>query len=102
MLDLSLFFLQNASTHIFSKFSFAEVQLSMRDVGICGSDIHYWVHGAIGDFVVKAPMVIGHEASGVVAKLGDGVTSLKIGKHVVYTFLALLTCLCHWVVLRAN
>ena len=58
----------------------------MRDVGICGSDIHYWVHGAIGDFVVKAPMVIGHEASGVVAKLGDGVTSLKIGKHCCHVY----------------
>ncbi|XP_041362944.1 sorbitol dehydrogenase-like [Gigantopelta aegis] len=54
----------------------------MRDVGICGSDIHYWVNGAIGDFIVKAPMVIGHEASGVVTKLGEGVSSLKIGDRV--------------------
>ena len=30
-------------------------------VGICGSDVHYWTHGAIGDFIVKAPMVLGHE-----------------------------------------
>ena len=40
----------------------------MDSVGICGSDVHYWTHGAIGDFIVKAPMVIGHEAAGVVEK----------------------------------
>ena len=52
----------------------------MRSVGICGSDVHYWVDGKIGDFVVKAPMVMGHESSGVVAVLGEGVTNLKVGK----------------------
>ena len=51
----------------------------MQHVGICGSDVHYWKHGAIGDFIVKAPMILGHEASGVVSKLGHGVTNLKIG-----------------------
>ena len=40
----------------------------MDSVGICGSDVHYWTHGAIGDFIVKAPMVIGHEAAGIVEK----------------------------------
>lgn len=59
-----------------------QVQLCMQDVGICGSDVHYWQHGAIGDFVVKAPMVLGHEAAGVVSKLGEGVTSLKVGDRV--------------------
>ncbi|KAK6179041.1 hypothetical protein SNE40_011488 [Patella caerulea] len=59
-----------------------QVQLSMRDVGICGSDVHYWTHGAIGDFIVKAPMILGHEASAVVTKLGAGVTSLKVGDRV--------------------
>ena len=58
----------------------AEVQLSMSHVGICGSDVHYWKHGAIGDFILKAPMVLGHEAAGVVSKLGPGVTSLKVGR----------------------
>ena len=57
-----------------------EVQLEMQDVGICGSDVHYWKHGAIGDFILRAPMVLGHEASGVVSKLGQGVTTLKVGK----------------------
>ncbi|KAL8615952.1 hypothetical protein ACOMHN_034628 [Nucella lapillus] len=54
----------------------------MEQVGICGSDVHYWTHGSIGDFVLKSPMVMGHEASGVVSKLGQGVTSLKVGDRV--------------------
>ncbi|XP_014782983.1 sorbitol dehydrogenase [Octopus bimaculoides] len=59
-----------------------EVQLSMQDVGICGSDVHYWTHGCIGDFILTSPMVLGHEASGVVTKLGEGVTSLSVGDRV--------------------
>lgn len=57
----------------------AEVLLRMHSVGICGSDVHYWQHGRIGDFVVKDPMVLGHEASGTVVKVGSGVTHLKPG-----------------------
>ena len=57
-----------------------EVQISMHSVGICGSDVHYWKNGAIGDFIVKAPMVLGHESSGTVTKLGSGVTHLKVGE----------------------
>lgn len=53
----------------------------MRKVGICGSDVHYWHEGRIGDrFIVTAPMLLGHECSGVVSKVGDGVTHLKVGK----------------------
>jgi len=52
----------------------------MSAVGICGSDVSYLVKGAIGDFVVKAPMVLGHEAAGVVSKLGKNVKHLKVGK----------------------
>lgn len=59
-----------------------QVQIAMHSVGICGSDVHYWTNGRIGDFIVKAPMLVGHEASGVVSKLGEGVTSLKIGDRV--------------------
>ncbi len=51
----------------------------MDKVGICGSDVHYWVNGRIGDFVVKAPMVLGHEAAGIVHQVGEGVTHLKPG-----------------------
>ena len=57
-----------------------EVQLCMQKVGICGSDVHYWHEGRIGDrFVVTAPMLLGHECSGVVSKVGEGVKHLKVG-----------------------
>ncbi|XP_036149781.1 sorbitol dehydrogenase [Monomorium pharaonis] len=59
-----------------------EVLLEMGCVGICGSDIHYLVHGRIGDFVLTKPMIIGHESSGIVAKLGKNVKNLKIGDRV--------------------
>ncbi|XP_067664634.1 sorbitol dehydrogenase-like [Haliotis asinina] len=61
---------------------FGEVQISIHDVGICGSDVNYWQNGRIGDFVVTRPMVMGHEPSGVVSKVGDGVVSLKVGDRV--------------------
>ena len=51
----------------------------MSKVGICGSDVHYLKHMKIGDFVVDKPMVLGHEASGVVSEVGEGVTHLKPG-----------------------
>ncbi|GAB1286808.1 Sorbitol dehydrogenase [Apodemus speciosus] len=54
-----------------------DVLLKMHSVGICGSDIHYWEHGRIGGFVVKKPMVLGHEAAGTVAKVGALVKHLK-------------------------
>ncbi|KAI5292645.1 hypothetical protein KEM52_006173 [Ascosphaera acerosa] len=50
--------------------------------GICGSDVHYYEHGSIGDFVVKEPMVLGHESAGVIVKVGPAVTSLKVGDRV--------------------
>lgn len=59
-----------------------EVLLSMHSVGICGSDVHYLKHGRIGDFIVKDPMVLGHEASGTVLELGEGVTHLQKGDRV--------------------
>ncbi|KAF1593185.1 UNVERIFIED_CONTAM: Sorbitol dehydrogenase, partial [Eudyptes pachyrhynchus] len=54
-----------------------DVLLKMHSVGICGSDVHYWEHGRIGDFVVKKPMVLGHEAAGTVTKVGELVKHLK-------------------------
>jgi L-idonate 5-dehydrogenase len=35
--------------------------------GICGSDLHYWTHGAAGESILRAPMVLGHEVVGTVA-----------------------------------
>lgn len=41
----------------------------MDSVGICGSDVHYLTKGRIGDFILTKPMIIGHEAAGIVAKV---------------------------------
>ncbi|KAF1814080.1 putative xylitol dehydrogenase [Eremomyces bilateralis CBS 781.70] len=56
-----------------------DVLIAVKQTGICGSDVHYWTHGAIGSFIVKAPIVLGHESAGVVVRVGDGVTSVKPG-----------------------
>ena len=50
----------------------------MGCVGICGSDVHYLVSGGIGNFMVKEPMIIGHESAGTVAKVGRNVKTLKV------------------------
>jgi L-iditol 2-dehydrogenase len=59
-----------------------EVLVEIGSVGVCGSDVHYFEHGRIGPYVVDAPLVLGHEAGGVVAGVGPGVTSLRVGQRV--------------------
>ncbi|KAK4504582.1 hypothetical protein PRZ48_005498 [Zasmidium cellare] len=59
-----------------------DVLVHVHYTGICGSDVHYWKHGQIGKYVVKKPMVLGHESSGVVVSSGSNVTSLAIGDRV--------------------
>ena len=59
-----------------------EVLVKVEYVGICGSDLHYFESGRIGDFVVQTPFVLGHEAGGVVVETGEGVTDLKPGDRV--------------------
>jgi len=59
-----------------------ELLVQIKHVGICGSDIHYYEHGRIGDFVVEKPIILGHECAGVVTKLGKGVTGFRIGDKV--------------------
>ncbi|EGO02183.1 hypothetical protein SERLA73DRAFT_86416 [Serpula lacrymans var. lacrymans S7.3] len=59
-----------------------EVLVQVKKTGICGSDVHFYVHGRIGDFIVEKPMVLGHESAGVIAKVGSGVTTLKVGDRV--------------------
>lgn len=59
-----------------------EVKIAINKVGICGSDVHYWEHGRIGDFVVKAPMILGHECAGTVVETGANVTHLQAGDRV--------------------
>ncbi|KAI9170849.1 D-xylulose reductase A-like protein [Paramyrothecium foliicola] len=59
-----------------------DVLVAVNYTGICGSDVHYWVHGAIGHFVVKDPMVLGHESAGTVVEVGAEVESLQVGDRV--------------------
>jgi D-xylulose reductase len=59
-----------------------DVKVRVHTVGVCGSDVHYFQHGAIGPFVVKEPMVLGHEASGTVVEVGSEVTHLVPGDRV--------------------
>lgn len=59
-----------------------EVQVSMRSVGVCGSDLGFWLKARLADRFLTKPMMMGHEPSGVVSKLGLGVTDLKVGDRV--------------------
>lgn len=59
-----------------------DVKIAIHTVGVCGSDVHYYTHGAIGAFVVKEPMVLGHEAAGTVIEVGSKVKNLRVGDRV--------------------
>jgi len=59
-----------------------EVLVEVAAVGVCGSDVHYYEHGRIGDHVVRAPLVLGHESAGRVVALGDGATKHGVGDRV--------------------
>src|SRR5580698_5792633 len=59
-----------------------DVLVAVRSVGVCGSDVHYYQHGRIADFVVRSPLVLGHEASGRIAAVGDGVDPGRLGRRV--------------------
>ena len=59
-----------------------QVLIRLGAGGICGSDIHYYYEGRNGSFVIREPLIPGHEASGVVAKVGAGVTRVKPGDRI--------------------
>jgi D-xylulose reductase len=59
-----------------------DVKIKVDAVGICGSDVHYYTHGKIGNFIVKEPMVLGHEAAGTIIETGKNVKNLKAGDRV--------------------
>jgi L-idonate 5-dehydrogenase len=59
-----------------------EVRLRLGAGGICGSDLHYWREGRIGSFTLREPLVPGHEASGIVEAVGEGVTRVRPGDKV--------------------
>jgi len=59
-----------------------EVELRLGAMGICGSDLHYFQHGRVGAFVLREPLIPGHEASGIVERVGSAVTRVKPGDKV--------------------
>jgi len=59
-----------------------QVEISIATGGICGTDLHYYKHGGFGHIKLKEPMVLGHEVSGHITKLGSNVNNLSIGQLV--------------------
>jgi L-iditol 2-dehydrogenase len=59
-----------------------DVLIRIKMVGVCGSDIHYFTSGRIGPQVVQFPFIIGHEAAGIVERMGNKVTRVKPGQRI--------------------
>jgi len=59
-----------------------DCRVKIGAVGVCGSDVHYYEHGRIGPFIVKSPMILGHECAGTVIEVGENVTGLAVGDRV--------------------
>ena len=59
-----------------------EVEMRLGAGGICGSDMHYFQHGRVGAFVVREPLIPGHEVSGVVTRVGERVSRVRVGEKV--------------------
>ena len=60
----------------------SEVQVAVKATGLCGSDLHYFNHYRNGDIIVREPLTLGHESSGVIAAVGSEVTNVKVGDRV--------------------
>ena len=59
-----------------------EVLIKVMAVGICGSDLHYYTNGRIGNYVVEKPFILGHECAGEIAAVGSAVGQFKVGDRV--------------------
>lgn len=59
-----------------------DVLIKVASVGVCGSDVHYYEHGRIGDYVVTKPLILGHEASGTIVAVGSQVDPGRVGERV--------------------
>jgi L-iditol 2-dehydrogenase len=68
--------------HPMPELGLRDVLVQVRSVGVCGSDVHYYEHGRIGDYVVEDPMVLGHESSGVVVDRGPLADRHAVGQRV--------------------
>ena len=59
-----------------------QVEIKIAIGGICGTDLHYYKHGGFGQIKLREPMILGHEVSGFISKLGSKVKNLSIGQLV--------------------
>ncbi|UFU01927.1 NAD(P)-dependent alcohol dehydrogenase [Ruania suaedae] len=59
-----------------------DVLVRIEQVGLCGSDVHFFHHGRVGDLVVAEPLILGHEAAGVITAVGQGVAPERVGERV--------------------
>lgn len=59
-----------------------EVLVEVKAVGVCGSDVHYYEHGKIGTYIVRQPLILGHESAGVIVEVGEDVSRARIGQRV--------------------
>jgi len=64
------------------KIKLDEVLVKIKAVGICGSDVHYFKHGRIGDYIVEKPLILGHESAGEIVEIGKEVNNWRIGERV--------------------
>ena len=60
----------------------SDVLLRVGAVGVCGSDVHYYVEGRIGRYIVEKPLVLGHECAGEIVEVGANVQHLAVGDPV--------------------
>ena len=59
-----------------------DVRVHIEQTGICGSDVHFWQRGRIGDLIIDSPWVLGHESAGTVVEVGSKVLNVKPGQRV--------------------
>jgi L-iditol 2-dehydrogenase len=59
-----------------------EVLIAVSAVGVCGSDVHYYREGHISDYVVSAPLILGHEVAGTIVAVGNDVSPARVGQRV--------------------
>ena len=59
-----------------------QVEIHIAIGGICGTDLHYYKHGGFGQIKLREPMILGHEVSGFISKIGSNVENLSIGQLV--------------------
>lgn len=59
-----------------------DVVVEIAAVGLCGSDVHFFAHGRVGDLVVEEPLILGHEASGTIVAVAEGVDPARVGERV--------------------